>query len=153
MRIEWPLVLVHFHAVLQFQHIKHRITGDFAEQRMLILQFRGLAQCEEELRCIIISARVRHRQQTTSNESQTRMKLILERSAVHRITAAAIAVRIAALHDEAFDQTMENCVVVVALHAELNEIAACFRSFPAPELDVDIADRCFQQNLSGGMKI
>lgn len=114
---------------------------------MLILQLGSLAQCEKELRRIVISASVRHRNQTAPDESQTGMKLIFERCSVHRIAATSIAIRIAALHDETFDQAMEDGVIVVTLHTELNKIATCLRCFPTPQFDVNVTDGSFQQHL------
>lgn len=42
---------------------------------------------------------------------------------------------------------MEQCAIVVALHAELNEVPACLGRFLGPELDIDVAHGRFKEDL------
>lgn len=102
MRIHWTLVLVHL-AILQLQHIVHRVTGDLAEQRVLVLQLGRLAQREEELRRIVVPTGVRHGDQTTSDEAETGVELIFEGAAVYGLAASAVAARVATFDKESID--------------------------------------------------
>ncbi len=52
-----------------------------------------------------------------------------------------------ALHDEAFDQPMELGFVVEAVQAHLHEIAAGFGRLFRPQLDLDFANCCFEEDL------
>lgn len=54
---------------------------------------------------------------------------------------------IAALHDEALHEPMEYRVVVLAFETKLDKVAACERTFLAPELYVDVAQRRLEADL------
>lgn len=57
------------------------------------------------------------------------------------------ASRVAALQDEVGDEPVENCVGVVAINAELEEVTRCERCLGGPELDVNIAVGGFEDYL------
>lgn len=65
------------------------------------------------------------------------MKLIHEGLAIGAIAAQTCTRRISTLDHKVFDDTMEYCAIVVALHAKLNEIATGTWSFPGPQINFD----------------
>lgn len=113
-------------SICEFQHVENSLSRNFAKNSMLILQFLSGAQSEEKLGSIVISARVGHRHQASPAEAQSRVELIFEGLAPNGLTALAGARGVTTLGDELLDHPMENGAIIVALHAELYEIATCF---------------------------
>lgn len=58
--------------------------------------------------------------------------------------------RVTALQDEVGDEPVENCVGIVTINAELEEVARCERCLGGPELDVDVAVGGFENYLCAG---
>ena len=69
------------------------------------------------------------------------MDLIFEGVTIDRIASFAGAGWISTLNHESRDHSMENCVIVVLLKAELDEVCGSDGSFPPPNLYFYIALR------------
>ena len=71
-------------------------------------------------------------------EAQPAVELVLEGGAVDGLAAGARAGRVACLRHELMDHAVDDDTVVVALHAELHEVAAGERRLLGPELDATL---------------
>jgi hypothetical protein len=88
----------------------------------------------EELAAVGVAvALVGTRQQAAAAEAQALVRLVDERLAVDALAARAAARGVAALDDEAGHEAVEADAVVVALEAELDEVAARQRTLLGPE--------------------
>ncbi len=65
----------------------------------------------------------------------------------HELTGSS-AGRVSSLHDEVLDDSVELGLVVVPLHAELDEVPACLGAFSGPKLDLDVAHCRFKKDLA-----
>lgn len=70
-----------------------------------------------------------------------------EPAIVNCFTTVAGAGRVAALQDEVGDEPVEDGVNIVAINAELEEVAGGKRCLDGPELDVDVAIGSFENYL------
>ena len=70
---------------------------------------------------------------------QPLVELILKILPIDTLTALPTATRISALHHEVLDDPVENSLVVVALHAKLDEIATGTRRLTSPEIDFQVS--------------
>jgi hypothetical protein len=79
------------------------------------------------------------------------VELVREQAArVDRFAAMAGAGGIAALQDETGNEPMEDRVIVVAVVAELKEVARRERSLLTPELELEVAEIGFENDLGAG---
>jgi hypothetical protein len=124
------------------------------------VQVRGGGERDEELRTILVGAGVRHREHSGDIEVQRRIDLVHELVAR---AAGAVALRIAALDDEAWQHAVElQSVVEVPVHqgagariveferalGQTDEVAdrhRCFRRF-------EPADECPERRLEDGVE-
>jgi hypothetical protein len=77
------------------------------------------------------------------------MELIGERSAIvdSAYTTRASSSRVTALNDEAWNQTVEDCAIVVAVQTMLKEVARCERDLFGEDLDDEVAGGGVEQDL------
>ncbi len=76
------------------------------------------------------------------------MQLVLEGRSPARLATSTRSRRIAALNDKVLDDAMEDGLAVVLLHAELNEVPACFGALSGPKLDLDVSCCRLEQHLA-----
>lgn len=80
------------------------------------------------------------------------MEFIFEEAAgVDCLSAIASAGRIAALNDEAWDEAVEDSVIVVAIKAKLEKIAGCDGSLFGEEVEENITCGGGEEDLSRGL--
>jgi len=90
------------------------------------------------------SAAARRPEQAAVCEANALVRLVLELATLvlvlgcqRALAALARACRVAGLRHEVLNHAVEDAAVVVALHAELHEVAARERRLFAPQLDIE----------------
>lgn len=91
---------------------------------------------------------VSHGDDASMAELQSRVELIHKGSPINRGPASASASRIASLHHEGPNDTVEESAVVVAFKAKLEEIATGTGCFGAPKLDFNVTVVGFEDHLA-----
>lgn len=81
------------------------------------------------------------------------MEFILKWCAAFEAARAARtgAIGVAALDDEAWDQAVEDCAVIVAVEAVLEEVARCEWGLVREELEGDVAGGGVEDYFGGGL--
>lgn len=142
--------LGHLHQVVD------SVSLDTTEHGVLVLQLRSLVQCEEELRSIVVLvSRVCHTQQATAIELEARVELILKRSTIvdSTYTARASTSGVATLDNEARNQAVEDCAIVVAVQTMLEEVSRCERNLFRPDFDDEIACSSTEQDFGRRLRL
>ena len=99
---------------------------------MLFVEVRALPKGDEKLRIVRVFSAVGHRHHSPSSELQSLVKLVFEGSPVDGLSPRACASGVSCLDHEPWDDPVKDCVIVVALETELDEVAASKRHFPRP---------------------
>ena len=141
-------VALHLH-LRDLQRVVDGVAAHLAEYGVLAVDPVAALERDEELRPVRVSrAAVRHRHLPAMVELDPAVQLVLERLAVHRFATAAGAGGVPCLDHEVLDDPVPDDAVVVALQAELHEVAARLRTLLRPELDLDLAMARGHQDLA-----
>ncbi len=107
----------------------------------------GLAAAFAASAALAAAAAPRRRDEPPARKPQPRVQLVAERLSVHRLPAEAGPRRVARLDHQIGDHAVEEAAVVVALEAELHEVADGLGGLLGPEFDVDVARGGVQDHL------
>jgi hypothetical protein len=123
------------------EQVEYGLAVDLAKDGVLLVEPGTLVHRHEELRLVHVRlARVCHSYDAAATELEARMELIQKGLApVDAFAARARASRVSTLDHEVLDDPVEDGLVVVALEAELDEVATRSGGFLAPEVDLDLA--------------
>ena len=61
--------------------------------------------------------------------------------------------QITSLYNEILHHTMEDRIIEIAFHGQLNEISACFRCLLCPQFNIDITDTGLHAYLAAGSRL
>ena len=132
-----------------FDQVVNRLSLNFAKDRVLFLKpFTRRSHRHEELRAILVPFTfVGHRDDSSVREGKSLMKLIHKRFSIGAFTALTSASWVSALNHEVFDHPMEDCVVIVAFKAKLEEVTAGTRGLTSPQVNFNLTIVCLKNDF------
>mmetsp|Transcript_23028 Transcript_23028/g.73710 ORF Transcript_23028/g.73710 Transcript_23028/m.73710 type:complete len:222 (-) Transcript_23028:2-667(-) len=158
-RVGWSVMLSKLELVEPVQ-VVDRVAGDLAKDGVLVVKPLAPVEREEELRLVGVGAAARHPEQAAVCEANALVRLVLELATLvlvlgrqRALAALARACRVAGLRHEVLNHAVEDAAIVVALHAELHEVAARERRLFAPQLDIERPEARVQDDLAAGRRL
>lgn len=120
--IQWPIIRIRLHTpeLINYVHALDHMSEDC----VLAVQMRSRTKRDEELGTVRVLASVRHAQSSLALMLQRRHDLVLELAAVDGFAATAGAGWVPSLDHEAFDDAVEDDIVVLARFGESGEVLA-----------------------------
>mmetsp|Transcript_22793 Transcript_22793/g.77087 ORF Transcript_22793/g.77087 Transcript_22793/m.77087 type:complete len:229 (+) Transcript_22793:163-849(+) len=123
-------------------------SDDLSKDGVLVVQMRGGAEANVELRLVLVPARVGVGEDPAAVVQQPRVKLVVKLAAPNRSAARPVALWVAALRHKVAHDAVEREAVVVFVCAVREKVLRCPRNYVAVHFHVDVAERRAQLDVA-----
>ena len=118
---------------------------------MFSIQMLTISKGDKKLRSIGIFASVGHCHQPSPGKFQPLMNLVFERLTVYRLPSIAGSSGITSLNHKPRNHPMEDGIVIIFIHTQLQKIPGGNRSLSPPYFNFQLPMRCKNNNFSIGI--
>jgi hypothetical protein len=120
---------------------------------MFFVQMLAFSKSHEKLRAIRVLSTVGHGNYSPSRKFKPLMKLIFERFSINRLASCSCSCWVSSLDHESRDHAMKNSIVIVLVHAVLEEISGSERGFSSPDFYLYLSVRGEENDLCIGVRL
>jgi hypothetical protein len=138
---------------LHAHQVEHCVADHLAKDCVLFVKVDALSESDEELGVVGVTVSIGHGYQPSVGELQPLMKLIFEGTSIDGLAPSSSASGITALYHEARNDSMEDGVIVVSLHAQLDEVPTSQRSLSRPQFYVKLTMTGVENDLASSWRL